>query len=712
MSFRLKTVLGIALIEAVLLAVLVFSSLSELRHMGEEQLRQRAQTTATLFATTAADAVLGSDLASLESFVNEVLKNPGLVYARVRDRQQTLAQQGNAAAMQRAFTADSRFADVDDGVFDTSAPIEIGGEVYGSVEIGLEIEHLQRELSRAKRTFSGIAFSEMLLTAVFSLVLGSLLTSQLRSLTAGTRAVGEGRFGFQIPTRGRDEIAQSVQAFNRMSSSLAGLMAENERQRNDLEANSNQLTTLLDNLHSAILMTDMRGVVVHVNQRFRALFKVPEQFGELVGRDYADLLRQIATAYADPRQIGMALQAIVDAGKPVHDRVFELVDGRLIETDYLPLLADGVQYAHLWDHRDVTERVVAQQQVHERRRQLDTVFDLSPDGFVYFDADGAVAFVNKAFTQMTGMTSEQAAGTPRHRFFPVMRVHCEITDIDDSEGFRLIRTSLPRPRVLSCRERKLQDADGNGTAHVMYFRDVTTERELDAVKNEFLTTAANELRSPLGRILVAAGAMLGRSDDDKERREALQLIHGEAAHLADMLDDLLSLAQIGTQAGRAFDIRQQPLLPLLGDALAPYLQGERHKHLEVHLPETLPSVPVDAVKFKQLIANLLDNAFKFSPDEGVVVTRVQVAGDDVVISVADQGIGMTQQEVAAVFEPFYRADSSRGRAGSGLGMSLVKEIVEVHGWRIGIDSVPGEGTAVSVAIPLRAVCNVSAPAAV
>ena len=83
-----------------------------------------------------------------------------------------------------------------------------------------------------------------------------------------------------------------------------------------------------------------------------------------------------------------------------------------------------------------------------------------------------------------------------------------------------------------------------------------------------------------------------------------------------------------------------------------------------------------------------------------------------VISVADQGIGMTQQEVAAVFEPFYRADSSRGRAGSGLGMSLVKEIVEVHGWRIGIDSVPGEGTAVSVAIPLRAVRNVSAPAAV
>ena len=73
---------------------------------------------------------------------------------------------------------------------------------------------------------------------------------------------------------------------------------------------------------------------------------------------------------------------------------------------------------------------------------------------------------------------------------------------------------------------------------------------------------------------------------------------------------------------------------------------------------------------------------------------------------------MTQQEVAAVFEPFYRADSSRGRTGSGLGMSLVKEIVEVHGWRIGIDSVPGEGTAVSVAIPLRAVRNVSAPAAV
>ena len=262
MSFRLKTVLGVAFIEAVLLLVLVWVSLNQLRSTGEEQLLQRAHTTAALFATTTTDAVLASDLASLESFVEEVLKNPGLVYARVRGEEQVLAEDGSTNALQRPFVADEGFDRLDDGIFDTTAPIAIAGENYGHVEIGLDVAHLQEQLASATRTFSGIAATELLLSALFSLALGALLTKQLHALIRGTRAVAEGRYGYQVDVEGRDEIAQAAKAFNHMSSGLADLMNENTQQRDELQSTSDLLNGLVDNLHSGIYIarsTNSRG---------------------------------------------------------------------------------------------------------------------------------------------------------------------------------------------------------------------------------------------------------------------------------------------------------------------------------------------------------------------------------------------------------------------------------------------------------------------
>ncbi len=125
MSFRFKTILGLALIEVALLGLLVWSSLSILHRSSNLQLVTRATTTATLFATTTQDAVLSTDLASLESFVTAVLRNPGLVYARVLDSAgRVLAEGGDPAALSRPFIPDQVVDQTTDGVFDVAAPIE------------------------------------------------------------------------------------------------------------------------------------------------------------------------------------------------------------------------------------------------------------------------------------------------------------------------------------------------------------------------------------------------------------------------------------------------------------------------------------------------------------------------------------------------------------------------------------------------------------
>lgn len=221
MSLRLKTIIGIASIEAVLLLLLVSMTLDYLKDTNYDGIQKRAITTATLFATTTKDAVLSYDLASLESFVQEVLKNPDLVYARVLGPDgQFFAVAGDSARNIEVFTADEHVEAVDDGIYDTYAEIQEGGAVYGRVELGLDINSLTETITEAQHRSATIAAIEMGLVALFSLILGTYLTRQLRVLTSAAKGISDGNLDVHIDVKGNDEISEVSTAFNSMASNL------------------------------------------------------------------------------------------------------------------------------------------------------------------------------------------------------------------------------------------------------------------------------------------------------------------------------------------------------------------------------------------------------------------------------------------------------------------------------------------------------------
>jgi uncharacterized membrane protein affecting hemolysin expression len=196
MSFRLKTILGVAAIEAVLLALLVWSGLRFIEQSAEQEFTQRAQATVQAFAVTTKNAVIASDLASLQSFLRETLTYPEVVYARVRDADgRVLASAGDEAALARPFAPDADFNVVADGVFDAAGEIAEAGTAFGRVELGLSVRALQEIQADARRYGVGLALLEMGLVALFSLALGVYLTRQLKSLTEGTRQVAAGESG-------------------------------------------------------------------------------------------------------------------------------------------------------------------------------------------------------------------------------------------------------------------------------------------------------------------------------------------------------------------------------------------------------------------------------------------------------------------------------------------------------------------------------------
>lgn len=236
MSLKLKTILGIALIEAVLLVILIITMMNFIRDSNYEALEKRASTTSTLFATTTKDAVLSFDLASLESFVNEVMQNADLVYARVLSADGVLfAEAGDISHLVgQQFKKDIGVAQVNDNIFDTSADIIEGGVVYGRVQLGIDIGSINQAISKLNRWSTILATSEMLLVALFSFILGSYLTGQLAVLRSAARTIAKGDYNVQIEVKTRDEIGEVSSAFNLMAQNLGKVSADRDQYELDL----------------------------------------------------------------------------------------------------------------------------------------------------------------------------------------------------------------------------------------------------------------------------------------------------------------------------------------------------------------------------------------------------------------------------------------------------------------------------------------------
>jgi PAS domain S-box-containing protein len=358
---------------------------------------------------------------------------------------------------------------------------------------------------------------------------------------------------------------------------------------------------------------------------------------------------------------------------------------------------------------DVTERYQAEEAIGQLVQRLDLVLNLSAEAYLYIDSDERVALVNPACERFTGLSSTQLLGLSMPDFlgrlrqladptqpFPVFlseSVHSETDEPVRPKAFLFLR--LPEPRVLSWEWRHNEGADHG----VLYFRDVTRETEVDRMKSEFLSSAAHELRTPMASIMGFSELLLNREYDADTARDFLKTIQDQSRRLADLLNELLDLARIEARAGKDFNFKPQPLARVLKDCAAALSGQIKGSALRLETAEDLPLVMMDAAKIQQAVLNVLSNAFKYSPAAAEVSLRAYGENGDVCIVVEDHGIGMNPEQVARVFERFYRADPSGNIPGTGLGMSLSKEIIDIHGGGITVTSALNKGTTVTIRLP-------------
>lgn len=321
MSFRLKTVIGIAAIEIVLLAILIVSGLYYLKSSNETQLLERSRVTAQLFSTMTSDAVLSTDLATLDALVAQTLKNDGIVYVRVRHASGiVLSQDGDPDALAAAFVEDRRVDETDnDRRLDVAYPITAAGEEFGRVEIGLSTSLIDAVIADASRWMLSVAAAEIGLVAVFGLMLGSILTRQLALLRRGARRVAGGEFGYQLRVSGKDELADTTASFNAMSVALAKFAEEALEAKRRAEAGRDYAETVLhdamNSMDQSVLIVDGQERVEFVNDAFKSSYAAALNGGDIPA-DFTDLA-----------QVTMSLAEAEDGGEsPVENRIARLRD--------------------------------------------------------------------------------------------------------------------------------------------------------------------------------------------------------------------------------------------------------------------------------------------------------------------------------------------------------------------------------------------------
>ncbi|HWR59770.1 MAG TPA: ATP-binding protein [Thermodesulfovibrionales bacterium] len=266
MTFRSKTILGIAAIEAALLLILIWTVLSYIHNSTEDELVKRAGITAKLIATITRDSVISTDLASLESFLSKVMDNPGIAYVRIHGRNRILAEAGDQKSLQRRFKQDASVPDIDDGVFDTSAEIAEAGHILGRIEVGIDFGEFDKTFAAAKRRVFLIAFVMMFFSAIFSFFLGSILVRQLKGLSDASERIAKGELGFRINVTARDEIGKVAESFNFMADSLAKDNAERLKAEVALRESEGRLRSITENISDTIIMSDSAGRITYVNR--------------------------------------------------------------------------------------------------------------------------------------------------------------------------------------------------------------------------------------------------------------------------------------------------------------------------------------------------------------------------------------------------------------------------------------------------------------
>jgi signal transduction histidine kinase/integral membrane sensor domain MASE1 len=345
--------------------------------------------------------------------------------------------------------------------------------------------------------------------------------------------------------------------------------------------------------------------------------------------------------------------------------------------------------------------------LQDSNAQLNAMFALSPDGFVAISAQGEVQFINPAFQEITGISHQDILHKNVNVLDDEFRKRAQSPDqFNGVFSYFTFDKKLPAQHVLILQQpRKVvlqmigMHSDAANVAHILYLRDMTSEYEVANMKTEFISHAAHELRTPMTSIFGYTELLLANQYDQKTQGEMLEAMQRQSKLIINMINELLDLAKIDAKGDKDFSFAKLDINALLSEIVADLKLEKASRNIELTLMNKVYWVQGDALKISQAILNVYINAEKYSPSETAIKINLVECDNQVGIQIIDRGVGMTPAQIQHVGERFWRADHSGNQPGTGLGMSIVKEIMQFHHGQLEIASKPEQGTTVTLWFP-------------
>ena len=357
-------------------------------------------------------------------------------------------------------------------------------------------------------------------------------------------------------------------------------------------------------------------------------------------------------------------------------------------------------------------------EISDQNRQWMAMYNSMLESIVTLDTNGRVLSANPATEKITDIKASDSIGRHIGELFP--KVDATVPGVDRQGRSGLDQTlEEMRPSdlfeaIVSTRDGRhiwinytyipLKDPKGKTTALVRVTSDVSTVKAVEQMKNDFVSIASHELRTPLGVInsylTLFLNGQLGQLTEDQ--RTYLQRVYHASGDMSALVEDLLNMSRI--EGGR-LEVAEQPfnLVELIDEVVSHLDQRLANKHIKVKVrrPSRKVIVHADRQKVEQALTNIIDNAIKYTYDNGVINVGIKAEKGIATVSVKDSGVGIKPENLSHIFEKFYREGNplSVKEGGSGLGLYISRKLIELHGGSISVSSKWRSGSTFSITLP-------------
>lgn len=337
----------------------------------------------------------------------------------------------------------------------------------------------------------------------------------------------------------------------------------------------------------------------------------------------------------------------------------------------------------------------------KQKKQIETILLHMTDGIIAFDMEGKIIHINPAATSLLQLEKQD---DNFDKIFKKLHIDMNLEKIVYLENWTSSEQRLNiGEKYVNLLFAPFQDENDKPAGVVVVIQDITGHVKLDNMQKEFVADVSHELKTPITSIMGYADTLLETEYDKEMQTKFLGVISSEAKRMARLVTDLLVLSRYDnkkiTKEETEFD---------LGDLTKKCIERlqfeieKKHHHVECFVTANVPPVHADKYAIERVILNIISNAIKYTPENGIIKAYVGFVYNDAYIKVIDNGIGIPEKDLDRIFERFYRVDKARTRemGGTGLGLSIAKEILNQNNGSIDIKSEVGKGTEVVIRIPV------------